>query len=195
VIGRDARGNTERGHGGEPRERDERGAAVVRGANEANEIHIAKKRSVNTALTGEHDQAEPARAKQFIHGAERVHPAPGPYEERSFFPERAGDRAGDVYPGRAVTVRDCGTACRAHDGGRAAARLPDGESPKRKPAARERPVELCDPRENRIGRVLRDLDSVWETLFEQNTECGDLGRHGMKMIPNKHRNNKGPKPP
>ena len=87
-------------------------------------------------------------------------------------------------------MRDCGTACRAHDGSRAAAGLPNGEPAEREPAARECAVELGDPREDRISRVLRDLNSVWETLFEQNTECGDLGRHGMKMIPNKHRNNK-----
>jgi hypothetical protein len=119
-----------------------------------------------------------------------MHPALRAHEERSFFPERAGDRAGDVYPGRAITVRDCSTACRAHDGRRAAARFPNGESPKRKPAAGECPVELRDPCDDRIGRVLRNLDSVRETLFEQDTEGGDLGRHGMKMIPNKHRNNK-----
>ena len=189
MIGRDARGDAKRGHGGEPRERDERAAAVVCGANEPYEIDVAKKRGISSPFAGENHQAEPARAKELIDGAERMHPALGPDEERPFFPERSGDRAGDVYPGRAITMRDCGTACRTHNGRRASARFPDREPAERKPSARERSVELGDPRDDRIGRMLRNLDSVWETLFEENTECGDLGRHGIKMIPNKHRIN------
>jgi hypothetical protein len=39
--------------------------------------------------------------------------------------------------------------------------------------------------------VPRNLDSVRETLFKQGSECGDLGRHGMEMIPNKYRTCKG----
>ncbi len=187
MIGRDARGYTQRGHCREPRERDERAAAIVCGANQAHEIHIAKKRSINAAFACEHYQTESARAKQFVDSTKCVHPALRAHEKRPLFPKRAGDRSGDVYPGRAITMRDCGTACRAHDGSRAAARFPDGESAERKAAAGECAIELSDPRENRIGDVLRDLDSVRKTLFEQNTECGDLGRHGMKMIPNKHR--------
>ena len=139
MIGRDARGDPKRGHGGEPRERDERAAAVVCRANEPHEVYIAKKGSVGSPFTSEHHQAESARAKQFIHGAERMHPALRTYEERPLFPERAGDRARDIYPGRAITVRDCGLACRAHDGCRTSTRLPDRKPAKRKPAARKGP--------------------------------------------------------
>jgi hypothetical protein len=39
--------------------------------------------------------------------------------------------------------------------------------------------------------VPRNLDSVWKTLFKQGSECSDLGRHGMEMIPNKYRTCKG----
>jgi hypothetical protein len=187
VIGRDARGYSQRGHRREPRERDERAAAVVRGADEADEIHVAKKRSVGSAFPGEHDETESAGAQQFVHGAQRVHTSFGPHEERALFPERTGDGAGDVDPRGAITVRDCSSARGAHDGGCAAARLPHGQPAQWKSAAGQRAIELCYPGRDRISGVLRDLNSVGKTLFEQDSESGDLGRHGMKMIPNKHR--------
>ncbi len=191
LVGLDARGDAKRGHRREPGERDERAAAVVRRANEPHEIDVAKKRSIGSPLSGEHHQTESAGTEQFVHGAERVHPALRAHEERAFFPERARDRARDVYPCRAVAVRHRGSARRAHDGCRAAARLPDGQPAEREPASRQRAVELRDPRGDRIGDVPRNLDSVWKTLFEQGSECSDLGRHGVEMIPNKYRRCKG----
>jgi hypothetical protein len=163
----------------------------VRRTNQADEIDIAENRSVARSFSGEHHQAEPAGAEQFIHGAERVHAAPGTNEERALLPERARDRAGDIDPRRAVTIRDRRAARGAHDGSRTAARLPNGQPAKRKSAARKRAVELRDPRDYPVRGVLRNLDSVGKTLFEQGSEGSDLGRHGKEMIPNKHRSYKG----
>ena len=190
MIRRDARGDAQRGHGRELRERDERTAAVVRGTHQADEIDIAKKGSVAGPFSGEHHQAEPAGAEQFIHGAERVHAALGAHEERALLPERARDRAGDIDPRRTIAIRHRRAARGAHDGSRTAARLPNGQPAERKSAAGERAVELRDPRGHPVGRVLRNLDSVGKTLFEQGSEGGDLGRHGKEMIPNKDRNYK-----
>jgi hypothetical protein len=175
VIGRDARGDAQRGHRGEFRECDERTAAIVRRANEAHEIDVAKKRSVGAMLAREHDETKSTRAQQFVDGAQRVHAALGPHEQRAVFPERAGDRAGDVDPRGAITVRDRGRTCGAHDGGRAAARLPHGQTSEWKSAAGERAIELCDSRGDRIGGISRDLNGVGKTLFEQDSEGGDLG--------------------
>jgi hypothetical protein len=140
-------------------------------------------------FAGEHHETESAGAQQFVHGAERVHASLRAHEERTLFPERAGDSSGDVYPRGAITVRDRGRTCGAHDGSRAAARLPHGQPAEWEAAAGERAIELSDPRGDRIGRVLRDLNSVGKTLFKQDSEDGDfsLGRHGIEMIPNKHR--------
>lgn len=175
MIGRDARGDSQRGHRREPRERDERAAAFVRGANETDEVDVAKKWRVGSAFSREHHEPESAGAQQLVDGAQRVHASLGPHEERAFFPERAGDGAGDVDPRGTVTVRDCGSARGAHDGRRAAARLPYGQTAQWKSSAGEGAIELSDSRGDRIGRVLCNLDSVGKTLFEQNSEGGDLG--------------------
>jgi hypothetical protein len=190
VIGCDARGDSQRGHGGESRERDERAAAVVRGANESDEIDVAKKRSVGSPFTSEHHQPESAGAQQLVHSAQRVHATLGPHEERAFFPERAGGGSRDIDPGRAVSLPDRCTTRGAHDGCCAAARLPHGQPAEWEATTRQRTIELCDPRGDRVSRMPCDLNGVGKTLFEQDSEGGDLGRHGMKMIPNKYRNNK-----
>lgn len=190
MIRRDARGDAQRGHGGEPRECDERAAAVVRGTDEADEVRIPKKRGVSSPLAREHHQTKSAGAEQFVHGAKRVHPALRAHEERTLLPERAGNRSGDIDPRRAVTVCDSRSNGGTHDGCRTTARLPDGQPAEGKATAGECAVELGDPRDDWIGGVPRNLDSVGETLFKQGSECGGLGRHGMEMIPNKHRINK-----
>jgi hypothetical protein len=174
---------------------DKRAAAVVRGTDQADEIDIAKKGRIARSFTGEHYQAEPSGAEQFVHGAKRVHAALRTHEKRTLFPERPGDRAGDIDPRRTIAVCNRSVARGAHDGSRAAAGLPDGQPAKRKSTTRESAIELRDPRGHPVGGVLRDLNSVGKTLFKQGSECSDLGRHGVEMIPNKHRNNKRQKPP
>ena len=57
-------------------------------------------------FAGEHHETESAGAQQFVHGAERVHASLRAHEERTLFPERAGDGSGDIYPRGAITVRD-----------------------------------------------------------------------------------------
>jgi hypothetical protein len=144
-------------------------------------------------FASEHDKTKSAGAQQFVDGAQRVHAALRPHEQWTVFPERTGDRAGDVDPCSAVAVRDRGRTCGAHDRCRAAARFPHGQTAERKSSTGERAIELYDSRRDRIGGISRDLNGVWETLFEQDSEGGDLCRHGMKMIPNKHRSHKGQK--
>jgi len=175
VIGRNARGDFERGHGREPRERDERGAAVVRGADKSHEIYIAKKRRIVSALTGENYKTKSAGAEQLVHSAQRMHATLRPHEDRTVFPERAGNSAGDVDPRGAIAVRDRSGARGAHDGSRAAARFPNGEPAERKSAAGECAVELGYSCGDRIGVMPRDLNGVGKTLFEQGSEGGDLG--------------------
>jgi hypothetical protein len=145
----------------------------VRGADESHEVHVAKKWSVGSALSGKHNQAKSAGAQQFVDGAQRVYASLGPHEKRTFFPECAGNGSRDINPRGTIAVRDCGGACGAHDGRRAAARLPHGEPAEWKSAAGECAVELSDARGDRIGGVLRDLNGVGKTLFKQESEGGN----------------------
>jgi hypothetical protein len=190
LFGSDARADAQRRHRRELRERDERTAAVVRGTHEAHEIDVAKNRSIRAMLTREHHQAKSPGPEKFIDRTERMHASLRADEERSLIPECAGSRAGDVYPSGAITVCDSRSGRRAHDGRRAASRLPDGQPAEREASAGKRAVELHDSGGNRIGRWPRDLDSVWKALFEEGAEGCDLRGHCMEMIPNKHRNNK-----
>jgi hypothetical protein len=174
MIGRDARGDAQRGHRREPRECDERAAAIVRGSNEPHEIDVAKERSVVVMFASEHHQTESARAEQFVHGAQCVHTTLRTHEQRAVFPERARGCSGDIDPRGAIAVRDRSGACSAHDGCRSAAGFPHSQTAQRKAAAGERAIELRYPGRDRIGGISRDLNSVGKTLFEEDSEGGDL---------------------
>lgn len=173
-VGRDAHGETERGHGGALGQRDECTASFMRSAHEAHTVGAGE------FGAGEHDDAESAGAEQEISGGDGLFVAARTDEERPIIPERTGDGERAVYPGGAIAVSDGGETGSAKNRRAAAVRFAEGELAERESAAGERAIELGDAGCRRPDRSPREGDRVGELLLNEgpkSAEFGELGGH------------------
>ena len=167
VIGSNARSEAHRGHRRQRREDNERAAAIVRRADETDDI------GVGGLGAGKDDEAEAAGAEQLVGRAEGMHPAPRADEQRPVVPERPGDRARAIDPDRAFSAGDDPLAGGAEDCRRSALRLADGELAEGEAAAGEGAVELGETGADQPRGLLRYGDGIGEALLEEGAEGGE----------------------